>query len=236
MGGDHDAGVSTDSLGIIDERRRKIDRLKAQPPRVYGYGRDGGSHACGANRARTTTRTRRWSGGHGGFHHRALDGRGHGADRDIRPEAVRRSSPACVRSESSAHFRRSTLSSTISKSPGAGARRQGNGSGIPDSHVSGRGSRIHSPFEASVSPAHGIHSAAIAGSPAYRSGHRQDIGAKESKRTAVYFDRPEHGDRGGERVDQGVSHGGFPGDRICALPDHGPAKTLRQPATAGRPR
>ena len=118
VGGNHDAGVSTDSLGIIDERRREIDRLKAQPPRVYGYGRDGGSHACGADRPRTAGGTRRRPGGHGGFHHRALDGRRHGADRDIRPEAVHairarrayRASPQHVSGDR--HCR-----STISKSP-----------------------------------------------------------------------------------------------------------------------
>ena len=101
--------------------------------------------------------------------------------------------------------------------PGARARRQGDGPRVSDPDVPGRGSRIHTPFAASVSLAHGIHSAAIAGSPAYRSGHRQDTGAEESKRAAVYFDRPEHGDRGRERVDQGVSYGGLPGDGIRAL-------------------
>ena len=54
------------------------------------------------------------------------------------------------------------------------------------------------------------------GRAAHRRGDREDAGAEESDRAGVHLDRPEHGDRRRERVDQGVSHGGLSGDRICA--------------------
>ena len=101
------------------DSRRTPDLRRGEPARVHG--RDGCRDAGGAGRARAAARARRAGGA--GDHadrrrgDRALDGRRHGADRDVRPQALHAVRAGRARSSRcSARSRRSTPRSTTSSS------------------------------------------------------------------------------------------------------------------------
>ena len=135
---------------------------------------------------------RRSAEGHGRRGDRPVDGGRHGADRDVRSEALH-----AVRARREHQGRPEHVPDDSDRGrqhqvhAGARADRQRHGSRHGDPDVQRRGSRLHPALAASVSLAHRLHPAAADGDAAPRRGDLEDARAAESGRAGVHRDRAD---------------------------------------------
>ena len=173
---------------------------------------------------------------HGRHRHRALDGRRHGAHRDLRSQALHAvRNRARSRTTCSARSRRSTPSSTTSSSR----------EGLENiAKVMDRGTLIrsytagdlglHPALAASVSLAHRLRAAADRGRAAHRRGHRAHARPARTRRAGVHRHRPAVRSCGEGEELKAFHTGRLPRQRVRPVPDSRSRRRRSQPSARRR--
>ena len=167
---------------------------------------------------------------------RAVDGRGHGADRDVRSEAlhaVRAGRAGRAGPEHVPDHRHRGRQHQVHAGPRADRQRDRSRRGDP--HVQRRGPRVHPALTPPISLAHRLHPAAADGDAAPRRGRSRGRSGPKNPDMPAFIAIGQTVEGGGrDRHAQGVPHRGLSRHRARAVPDRRSAgRGVGRPAAEG---